>query len=201
MSLSVNLRAGFLQGKRLYVQKVDQCIPDFPVQSSLTGNQSLCWTQELMRNQCGNWASRWLTSPDRRSTFDFCCSILVFFLFFFCKTLIKNKGHKRFIRVTFPSDPWGTHVVQGGTPPPWGSQGWVSSSGGHGASSPTENWSTCLLRVRLPLGDSRSTQVFEQELHSAHSVTRQSFGRMQDWMIRGWSLGPHRLWEGGTKAS
>ncbi len=53
-----------------------------------------------------------------------------------------------------------------------------------------------MLRVRLPLGDSGSTQVLEQGPHSAQSVSWQSFGRTQDWTVSGKSLGVHRLGKG-----
>lgn len=102
----------------------------------------------------------------------------------------------------YPSDPpplpsrlspgW-THVAQGGTPLPWGSQDSASSSGGHSAPSPTGNWVTCLIRVRFPLGNSGSRQVLEHGPHSAHSVTWQSFGSKQDWTVGGKSLGMHKL--------
>lgn len=84
-------------------------------------------------------------------------------------------------------------MEQGGTPSPGGSQDSDSSSAGHSAPSPTGNWSTCLLRVRFPLGDSGSTQVLEQGPHSTQSVTWQSLGRTQDWTVSGRSLGAHRL--------
>ena len=92
-----------------------------------------------------------------------------------------------------PQQSRGTHVEQGGTPSPGGSQDSVSSSGGHSAPSPTGNWSTCLFRVRLPLGKSGSTQILVQELHSAQSVSWQSLGRTQDWMVNGRSLSVHKL--------
>lgn len=87
----------------------------------------------------------------------------------------------------------GTHVAQGGTPSPRGSHASDSSSSGHSAPSPTGNWSTCLVRVRLPLADSGSVQVFEQGPHSAQSVTWQSLGSTQGWTVSGRSLGVHRL--------
>lgn len=92
-----------------------------------------------------------------------------------------------------PLSTGGTHVAQGGTPSPAGSHDSDSSSGGHSAPSPTGNWSTCLIRERLPLEVSGSTQVLEQGPHSAHSVTWQSFGMTQDWTVSGRSLGAHRL--------
>lgn len=84
-------------------------------------------------------------------------------------------------------------MAQGGTPSPRGSHDSNSSSGGHSAPSPTGNWSTCLLRVRWPVGASGSAQVLEQGPHSAQSVTWQSLGRTQDWTVSGRSLGAHRL--------
>lgn len=86
-----------------------------------------------------------------------------------------------------------THVAQGGMDSPWGSQDSNSSRSGHSAPSPTGNWSTCLVRVRLPLGDSGFMQVLVQGLQMVQSVSLQSVGRTHDWMVSGRSLVKHML--------
>lgn len=86
-----------------------------------------------------------------------------------------------------------THVAQGGMDSPWGSQDSNCSRGGHSAPSPTGNWSTCLVRVRLPLGDSGFMQVLVQGLQMVQSVSLQSVGRTHDWMVSGRSLVKHML--------